>query len=366
MKKLIALFLCVVTVLTFCACLAGCASKPQGGETTDNEQNDKKNEGTSNDDNASATMLQIDGLLYKLDDTGKSYSVGGAVFDGVYEFTVKDEIEGLPVTAIAAEAFKEVKAEEKYEIVLGKNIKTIGKYAFHKSNVKEVEFNEGLETIEEHAFDESKITKAILPDSLTSLQPFAFYYCSRLTTVVIGENLTELKTHVFSKCSSLGKLTIGKNVKEITLAVQECSSLKTIDFAPDGVLETIGICAFYACGLEEVNVPDTVTTIDNQAFAKCTDLKKVTLGIKVNFIGEGAFANDFDTYQAKGDTSNYTKSIEEIVFKNPEGWFQSTKREATSSADFNVSAEDLSDPAKAANWVANLRRFFNWKTSCPK
>lgn len=371
MKKLIALLLCVLTCLSFGVCLVGCFSSQKDDEPIDNAQNgDKQGDDTNDDgqqDNSTddASSLQINGLLYHLNDSGESYSVSGVVFDGVYVFTVEDEIDDKPVTEISANAFKEQKPKQKFEVTLGKNVKTIGEFAFYKSKVKKVKFNEGLETIEPHAFDDSKITEAILPNSLTSLQEYAFYNCSRLETVVIGDNLEALKTHVFSKCNSMTKLTIGKNVKEITLAFQECAGLKTIDFAPDGVLETIGISAFYMCGLTELDIPDTVTTIDNQAFAKNTDLKKVTIGIKISFIGEGAFANDYDIYQAGGNTNGYTKSIEEIIFKNPADWFQTTRREATSSLDFNVSAEELSDPKEAANWIANLRRFFNWKISLP-
>lgn len=67
-----------------------------------------------------------------------------------------------------------------------------------------------------------------------------------------------------------------------------CTNLKTINF-PDS-LKVIGQEAFYGCtGLTEVVLPKNLSVIDEAAFVGCTGLKKATIRGKKLTIGERAF-----------------------------------------------------------------------------
>ena len=54
-------------------------------------------------------------------------------------------------------------------------------------------------------------------------------------------------------------------------------------------LTTISVMTFYDCGLTEVVIPNTVTSIGNAAFRKCRDLTEVTIPNSVTSIGSSAF-----------------------------------------------------------------------------
>ena len=76
--------------------------------------------------------------------------------------------------------------------------------------------------------------------------------------------------------------TIGNN------AFYCCTNLKTVNVGSS--VTTIGGSAFYCCtSLKAVNVGSSVTTISNSAFAGCTSLKAVNVGSSVTTIGAHAF-----------------------------------------------------------------------------
>ena len=91
-----------------------------------------------------------------------------------------------------------------------------------------------------------------IPDSVTSIGSFAFYYCSSLTSVTIPDSVTSIGSYAFCGCSSLTSVTI-----------------------PDSVT-SIGYNAFYNCtALTSVTIPDSMKSIGSSAFFSCSKLKDV-------------------------------------------------------------------------------------------
>jgi hypothetical protein len=114
----------------------------------------------------------------------------------------------------------------------------------------------------------------VIPNSVTSIGDYAFYYCSGLISVTIPNSVTAIGEHAFSGCSGLTSVTIGNSVT------------------------TIGDRAFVDCsGLTTVTIPNSVTAIGNYAFASCSSLTSVTIGNSVTTIGNDAF------YYCRGLTS---------------------------------------------------------------
>ena len=141
----------------------------------------------------------------------------------------------------------------------------------------------------------------IIPDSVTSIGEYAFYYCNNLTSVVIPDSLTSISNNAFEGCSGLTSIVVSQNNTKYDSrnncnAIIETSSNKLIlgcknTIIPDSVT-SIGNKAFFKCiGLTSVSIGNSVTSIGYLAFSDCAGLTNVTIGNSVTSIGESAFSS---------------------------------------------------------------------------
>jgi hypothetical protein len=109
-------------------------------------------------------------------------------------------------------------------------------------------------------------TSFTIPNSVTSIREYAFFYCDALTFVTISDKVTSIGYAAFLSCTSLTSIII-----------------------PDSVT-SIGGYAFYSCtSLTSIIIPDSVTSIGNYTFYDCTSLSSVTLGSGTTSIGQKVF-----------------------------------------------------------------------------
>ena len=73
------------------------------------------------------------------------------------------------------------------------------------------------------------LTSITIPNSVTSIGDYTFYYCSGLTSVTIGNSVTSIGDYTFYYCSGLTSVTIGNSVTSIgESAFYDCVNLKTV------------------------------------------------------------------------------------------------------------------------------------------
>ena len=137
-----------------------------------------------------------------------------------------------------------------------------------------------------------RLTSVDIPNSVTSIGIQAFYYCRNLTSVTIPNSVTSIDSSVFSDCNGLTSITIPNSVASIgNGAFWNCSSLTSVSI-PNSVI-IIGNGAFEFCvSLTSVDIPNSVITIGNEAFYRCDALTSVTIGNSVTRIGYRAFNCD--------------------------------------------------------------------------
>lgn len=119
----------------------------------------------------------------------------------------------------------------------------------------------GVKTVASGAFFEAGgLTALTVPGAVTLLSDSAFYGCPNLTEVTVKSSI-----------ASAG-LEIGKN------AFRECDRLEAIVFETGANVKTIGVGAFMECNsLTEVELPKTVTSIQESAFENCEYLEKLSV-----------------------------------------------------------------------------------------
>jgi len=130
--------------------------------------------------------------------------------------------------------------------------------------------------IGDHAFEGCKITSVTIPNSVTSIEEKAFYYCTSLTSITIPNSVTRIGNDAFSDCYSLTSVTIGNGVTSIRDgAFFDCRNLTSITL-PNSVT-FIDFRAFEGCGLTNITIPDSVTMIEGGAFSYCKRLTTITV-----------------------------------------------------------------------------------------
>jgi len=173
-------------------------------------------------------------------------------------------------------------------------------------------------------FNGNTFTNVVIPDSVFSIENYAFRYCSYLESLTIGNNVTNLGNGALENCTSLTHVTLpaalvsigagafenAQSLSEITVDEDNpvFSSLDGVLFnkpqtllllcpngktgaltIPDGTT-AIKDAAFQNCArLTSVVIPDSVTNMGNSTFRNCTTLTSASVGTGVLNIGASAF-----------------------------------------------------------------------------
>ena len=161
-----------------------------------------------------------------------------------------------------------------------------------------------VRAIGERAFQYANISSITIPDSIISIGDMAFYSSRGLTSVYITDiaawcaidfggsslsNPLEVAQNLYVNGELVTDLIIPDSVTSIgDQAFAGCTSLTSI-VIPDSVT-SIGDEAFRGCtGLTSITIPDGVTSIGNYAFYGCGSLTSITIPDGVTSIGDSAF-----------------------------------------------------------------------------
>ncbi|HWR31234.1 MAG TPA: leucine-rich repeat domain-containing protein, partial [Negativicutes bacterium] len=104
---------------------------------------------------------------------------------------------------------------EQDQLIVGGNIRTIGKCAFSSGAMRSLILDNGVLEIGEDAFASCDIEDATLPGSLRFVAEYAFENCAKLKTVVLNEGILQIGYAAFMDCEQLKDIYIPMSVTQI-------------------------------------------------------------------------------------------------------------------------------------------------------
>lgn len=185
---------------------------------------------------------------------------------------------------------------------------TVGKYTYKVESIKEKAFldNSTIITVDmsrakyltyigRYAFSGCTNLNTIkFSNVLKKISTSAFYNCDALETITIPKSLTAYEceypyTGLFIECDNLNRIVFENGLKQIPYRIcKNVPGLRQITI-PNSVI-SIEEEAFMGCSqIEAVNIPKTVQTIGEHAFAECSHLESVTLNDGILTLGNGCF-----------------------------------------------------------------------------
>ena len=165
------------------------------------------------------------------------------------------------------------------------------KFFWDKDNLETIVIPNSIRTIDYYAFrDCDGLISIKIPNAVTEISNGAFYHCDNLKTVEFEDN----RTHDLE----LGSIVYNPQIAESDYygIFEECDELESI-IIPSTVYQ-IGERAFYDCDKlssvvfeERQLIQNNVTFILEWAFYNCDNLQRVTIGDGEYTFYEGAFEN---------------------------------------------------------------------------
>lgn len=179
-------------------------------------------------------------------------------------------------------------------------------------------------TITKYTGTESTV---ILPSKISSwpvtkIGEDAFQDNTTITSVTIPASVTEIGANAFAGCTNLTSVTYGGDWSNLTIqsgnpAVQDAANAPLFDFefTPDNTavivtgykgtaadvtipsryqgkpVTTIDHAAFFNSAFTSVTIPDSVTSISDDAFVNCPQLTNISIPNSVTYIGFFAFGS---------------------------------------------------------------------------
>ncbi len=237
----------------------------------------------------SAGNYSLSSLTYskRADETIQITGYAGTAPDVV----IPERIDGVFVTSIATDAFRDNKSVT--YIYLPETVTNIGNSAFRGSTLSDIELPKNLQVIGTSAFAGTNIKSIALPDKLMSLG-FGAFSDTQLEYIklpFIGGSHTTTNDFVGYIFGATSYFTNGRylpfTLKEIELS-DECRKIHAY--------------SFYGCeSIEKITIGKAVSSIGNNAFSGCTELKSIYIPATVEDIYADENAYDSPFYKAATD-----------------------------------------------------------------
>lgn len=200
------------------------------------------------------------------------------------------------ITAIGSSAFAETGLKN---FVIPEGITSIQYGAFENcQNLKSVTLPQSLKKLEYRVFAKSGLTSVVIPEGITRLPDGTFTECQNLETVTLPTTLEAIENNAFSN-SGLTSIFIPKGVTSISsTSFNYCGKLSTISVSDENttydsrnncnaIIQTATNQILR--GTSNTIIPNTATSIGDNAFNDINSLTSIVIPESVTSIGQYAF-----------------------------------------------------------------------------
>ena len=170
------------------------------------------------------------------------------------------------------------------DISIPSSVTNIGHGAFYGcANLTNVSLSARIDKIQEMTFCGTGLTSIKIPDSVKTIEFAAFCGCSNLCEIVTPNSVEIIGDQAFVACPSLTRVVLTGVTNICQGAFWKCYGLRTVSLSQN--LKNIDRYAFALTSLESITIPDSVETIDDEAF--------FASGIKHLVVGKGVQSTGF-------------------------------------------------------------------------
>lgn len=226
-----------------------------------------------------AGVDQWEGRVYL---NAKLYAEAPLDTDGTYEeidWTTVEELDFSNVMLYVYDSNKNVWSEREYGSNQGNTALCLYPNGLNKktqlTSLKKVTTGK-IVTLREGVFNRAPALETlVISSNLKYIQNNAFYYCNTLKEIKFdGVSSLETITDSFVGCTSLTEVYLPASLKSLNNTFNGCTSLKNVDL---GGVTSIGSSTFNGCtSLESIYIPASVTYIGSDCWRGCTGVTKIT------------------------------------------------------------------------------------------
>ena len=240
-------------------------------------------------------------------------SIGNSAFslcEGLTTITIPEL-----VTSIGSGAFNCIRLKS---VTWNAHACSIGRNLFEANNniITTFTFGDQVEQIPAGLCSGLKgLTTITIPELVTSIGDRAFADCEGLMSIMLPESLASIGSEAFSGCIGLTAMTVPESVtsigdrafdcvrlKSVTWNARACSSgsnlfggnytrITTFTFGDQVEQIPAGLCSGLK-GLTTITIPESVTSIGDEAFSGCSQLESVTVhAVTPPEVGPNTFDN---------------------------------------------------------------------------
>ena len=234
-----------------------------------------------------------------------------------------------------------------------------------EGSVTEITIPDGTTKIIPHIFRQNtKLKKVVIPGTVKEIGNYAFYDSQNLKYVNFPYGINKIGNFAFYNTNlgydsdltyGQGKIVIPDSVYEIGGgAFRNNDNIQYITLPTNDNFNVVSGSCFHGCSnLENIKIPNSVTTIEDSAFYGCSDLKTIYIGSGVTTIGGYAFYATININPLTGvylsPTTPPTISSNSFNFDN------------TTNCKIYVPTGTLDAYKTAENWSTYANRMIEWK-----